>query len=105
MMADIGEMRHRISIYKPTGQDDWVTEESEQLICKAWASISYVGDKTYWEAQSNGATITDRIIIRYRKNVDRTMIIRYGDRIFDIDTVRDLDERKRFLVLLVRERL
>lgn len=64
----------------------------EQKLVKAfstWARIEPARGREYYEAQRIKDADAYKITIRYRKNVDDSMFINYGSRIFEIQTVTD----------------
>lgn len=103
-MYNAGQLRHRITFKKDMVEDDWVTDVGETSICSCWAMVTPLNGKAYWEAQAGHSLVTHEIVIRYRKDVDATMIIEYNGRQFDIDYMFDVDEKRKFLKINAKER-
>ena len=73
----------RVTILRPPGPDD-VDEAGQPLdtlieVCKAWAAIEPLRGQDRLAAKQENPEVTTRIRIRYRKGIDRTMIVRYKD--------------------------
>ena len=47
--------------------------------------------------------MTHRVLLRYMAGIETEMRIRYGKRILEIVSVRDVNERHEYLQLLCRE--
>jgi SPP1 family predicted phage head-tail adaptor len=74
-------------------------------IAKEWASIKPISGREYFNASGERAEITHRIEIRQsasRAYRPRDRIV-YGERVFNIKSVLDVDERHRMLQLMVSE--
>ncbi len=100
-----GELKRVITFKKNVGEDDWTTETTQPTVCQTWAKITPVSGKQFWEAQSIGATVTHEVYIRYREDINASMIIDYKGRIFDIVYIFDIDEAQKFMKILAKERL
>lgn len=103
-MYSAGELNKRIAIKKELNQNDWVVTAEEDIITTCWAKITPISGRAYWEAQAQQSQITHEIIIRYRKNIDATMVVEYKGRKFNIDSVINIDEADRYLKLMAKER-
>lgn len=79
-------------------------EDKLILIKKFWSNIRPVSGREYWEAQQAQAKISHKVTIRYTNLVNRTHIISFGDRSYDIQYIVNVDEENRFLTLHVVER-
>ena len=102
---DIGKLRHYVQIQSSANaQDDcgqqskvWTTEES------IFASIQPLRGQELLEFQQINAELTHRIIIRYTSNATPAKRIKFGTRIFDINVVRNINERNIMQELLCKE--
>ncbi|WP_315122335.1 phage head closure protein [uncultured Clostridium sp.] len=71
---------------------------------KVWAKVEYLKGREFWEAKANNAETTVRFIIRYRKDIDTNMIVKYNNSIYNIVAPpTPLDNTKRWLVVLAKE--
>lgn len=103
-MYSAGELSKRIIIKKELNQNDWIVTAEEDIITKCWAKITPISGRAYWEAQAQQSQITHEIVIRYKNNIDATMIVEYKGRKFDIDSVININEANRYLKIMAKER-
>jgi len=79
-------------------------------VATVWAAIEPLRGREYFAAMSEHAEVTTRIRIRYREDIDRTMIVRYkepGDpefREFEILHIIHPEFLRRELQLMCKER-
>ena len=106
-----GILRHRVMIEKKTKDRDeyggeivvWTTDTP------AWASIKPLRGSEYYDASQIRANITHNIEIRYTTLSASTKIspgycrLKWGNRIFDIDNVINVEERSIKLLLMCNE--
>lgn len=103
----IGKLRHYINIESSAdAQDDygeqskvWATAES------VYASVQPLRGQELLEFQQINAELTHRIIIRHTSNATVANRIKFGTRIFDINVVRNIDERSNMQELLCKEKV
>lgn len=98
-VPDIGTLRHRLILEKPReilGDDGgrFITWEPSGEI---WAAIIGQGAAERVDGDRLITENSTRIILRHRPDIESGMRFRKGDRVFLIKTVRDPDERGRFL--------
>jgi SPP1 family predicted phage head-tail adaptor len=101
----IGSLRHRIQIQQATE-----TRATDGSISQAWSNFAAAraeivplnGSESY-VAQGLSAGVHHRITTRYIPGVVPKMRVLWGDREFDIVTVRNIDERNRWLVMQCEE--
>jgi SPP1 family predicted phage head-tail adaptor len=109
-MSKVSDYRHRITLQKqvdivddegfPSTDGDW----SDWAI--VWAAVEPLSTNrltTFFAAAAVNAENTIIVRIRYRPGVTADMRVKYGNRIFDIDHLIDVDERHRELQLVCRE--
>lgn len=101
-----GELRHRITIEQVTETRDVIggVTESWSTFATRWAAVEPLAGREYFSAQQEEADVDHRIRLRYLAGVVPKMRVKFGARLFDIQTVLNLDERKRELHLMARER-
>ena len=85
-----GALRHRVSL-----QSVGSTYDSYGDLSNSWST-----DATVWELSE---VITHRILVRYRASVTAQGRILFGSRVFQIESVRDWQERTIFLEILAKE--
>lgn len=101
----IGALRHSAVIQKTT-QD----VSTDGHVVDAWTThapiraeiVPLSGSETY-VAQGITASVVYRISCRYVSGVTPKMRVLWGSRVFEIGSVRNLDERNRFLVMNCQE--
>lgn len=77
----------------------WTTQAT------VWASITPLSGREFVEAKQRQIDATVRITIRYRADMLPTpnWRVKFGSRIYDIDSVINRDERGRTVDLMCRE--
>ncbi|MBF0786100.1 head-tail adaptor protein [Muribacter muris] len=75
-----------------------------QDIAQLRASIEPLQGREFFSGAVQLGEKVCRIRIRYRSNLDRTMRVKYGDRIFEITNIIDSKERHEELQLICQER-
>jgi len=101
----IGDLRHRIVFEQPVEVDDghgghvvsWAT------FATVWAAVEPISGREYFEAHQMQREVTHRVKIRSLPGLDENMRIIFNDRVFEIESIIDLDERRYFMELLCRE--
>jgi len=104
----LARMKHRVTICRLPGPDD--TDEYGQPlddpipVATVWAAIEPLRGREYFAAMSEHADVTTRIRIRYREDVDRTMIVEYDGTTFEILHIIHPEFNRRELQLMCKER-
>jgi SPP1 family predicted phage head-tail adaptor len=100
-----GRLRHRITIQDYTESQNSFGEATKNWTDYAtvWAAVEPVKGREFWESQQINAEITTKVTMRYLAGIKPKMRILYDTRIFEIDSVINVDERNRELQLLVKE--
>ena len=101
-----GELNKRVTLQIKT-----VTRSSSGQENVTWTNVATVWagfmptvtGGEFYEADKVNSEITQKIKIRYRRNVKPTMRIKYGNRYFDILLVENVREENRELILKCRE--
>lgn len=101
----IGKLRHRITLQELVKTDDGYggIVETWQDVATVWAAIEPLKGTERYQAQQVQSELTHKVTIRYRAGIKPQMRILYGNRVFDIEAVIDVDERHRWLELLCSE--
>lgn len=102
---NIGDLRHRITIQQPVESSNTFgeVEKTWQDVATVWASIEPLRGREYFDSQQINAEVTTRIRIRYRPGIKPKMRVVYGERIFDIQSVIDVEERHKEIHLMCKE--
>lgn len=103
----IGEMRHRLrleaAVRTPDGGGGATV--SWGLVAEVWGAVVPLSGSERAEADGLKGRVTHEIVIRYRPGVLPELRFTFGARVFDIRTVLDVSERRRFLRCLVEEKV
>lgn len=105
---DAGELNKRVSILEygefenEVGDIELGLKEKD----KCWAFITSL-DKggEYLENKKLQQRLIYKIIIRYRKDIDQSMFIKYKDTIFNIKDILEKDMNGAYLTLFVEEKV
>lgn len=95
--VDAGELRHRVGLVRITkAQDDWGgPTEAEVVYATTWANVTPVNGN---ERLANGIVnpiVTHVVDMRKRSDILPDDRIRHNGRTFEIDSIVDVDERRR----------
>jgi len=103
----IGKLRHYVNLQSSTNAVDGYGEESKTWSTdeSIWASIQPLRGTELIEYQQLQTELTHRIIIRYTSYATPAKRITWGSRIFDINVVRNVDERDIYQELLCKEKV
>lgn len=101
------DLNKRISIKSndsiPDGAGGFV--EGQKLIANVWGDIKGLSGREQWQAYQKDSEVSNKIRIRYRKDIDRTSIIEYKGRTFEIQYIINLNEENKFLDLFCIEKV
>lgn len=101
----IGKRQKRLAIQtKQTVRDDmggfshtWVTDKT------VWASIVPASGKELLSGEQVHAEVTHKITIRFYSGLTTKNRLLYGSRVFDINFIKNIDERDRYMEMLCKE--
>jgi len=101
----IGTLRHRTQILIRSEEPDggFGTTEVFTELTQVWAKFMPVSGLKRIEAQSYGADVTHKVLMRYRGDVTDRHWLSWNHRRFQIKTFRYLDEKTDWLELMVQE--
>lgn len=103
------EMRTRIEILKYTRELNEAGEEVKKwsLFCKPWAKIERIGNgREITKANKQQLTMVYEIVIRYRKDIDTNMCVKYRDKLYNINHIvnyKELNKELHLLCTLIEE--
>jgi len=106
-LLDIGELRHRLVLEAPVETPDGAggvarTYESAGVVRAKLTPVTARGEVV---GEDPGATVTHRVVIRWRADINTRHRLRDGARILRIVAVRDLDGSGRFIEISANERV
>lgn len=101
---EAGKLRHRIMIEAPTGAQNEFGEPVEgwSLFASVWASREDLTGREAFLAQQAKSEVTSRFRVRYLDGVTGSMRISSDGVLYNIESVQDVDGRRRSLVLLAK---
>ena len=104
--ARIGALRHRLVIEaaQRTSDGGGGVSESWQAVATVWGAINPLDGSETVAGEGLAGRLTHAITIRHRAGLAPAMRLRFGARLFEIAAVVDVDERRRQLRCLCRER-
>lgn len=102
----LSRLNKRVTIISPDGPPDEYGEPTEGPVTVAtvWAAIEPLRGREFFAAQAVNAEVTTRIRIRYRKGIDRTMVVKHQEHEFEIMYIIDPEFAHQELQLMCRER-
>jgi SPP1 family predicted phage head-tail adaptor len=106
-MTAPGELRHRLVLEAPVDTPDGAggAERTYATVATIWAAVVPVSARGDVAADSLGADVTHRIIIRARTDVSTRHRLRDGARILRIVALRDQDALGRFTEIDAQQRV
>lgn len=99
-----GRLNKRITIQQLVSTQNAYGEPNEQwvLFDNAWAAVSPLAGRKYYEAQQSNSEITTEIRVRYRENLSVRMRILSGDEIYDIKSIINPDTKGEEMILMCK---
>lgn len=107
MAMRAGRLRHRGDIEQYTVLQNETGEPEKEWAPFAvrWMSIDPIEGREFWAAQQVNAEVTHRIRLRYLEGLSPKMRIVFQGRVFQIDSVRNLSERRTEMEVMAIERV
>ncbi|HHA1285355.1 TPA: phage head closure protein [Enterobacter roggenkampii] len=101
LLPDPGELDKRVSIRQrvDSPSDDMGTEPTYPVQFPAWAKVVQSSATTYQETAQTDNVITHYITIRWRSGITSDFEVVQGDQVFRVKRARDLNSKRRFLLL------
>lgn len=93
----IGQLRHRITIQRPTGaQDAWGTPEPAgwEDVALVWSDFRFQSGGESIRAGADVSIVRASVRIRWRTGVDAGMRVLHGGQVFDVEAVLPGTDRK-----------
>ena len=100
-----GKLRHKVTIQDYTESQNSYGEMTKTWsdYATVWASIEPVRGREFWESQQINAEVTAKITIRHLYGINPKMRVKHDNRIFEIISVINPEERNVELQLMVKE--
>lgn len=103
-----GKLRHPLTIQRlslaPTTRDDHGGMREDWLdVANTWGSVEPIRAVEIFRANQVDARITHRIMTRYCSGVDASMRVKFGERVFLLLSVVNVEERNIMLEMLAME--
>ncbi|NLS02860.1 phage head closure protein [Rhizobium sp. P32RR-XVIII] len=102
---DPGQMTARLELERPVATPDGQggAAVSYEAVAALWARVEPLGEVREERAGADVFTLTHRIWLPFRSDLQAGMRLRKGSRIFAIGAWRDPDETARYIVCLCEE--
>ena len=100
-----GRLRHRITVQSVGSTYDAYGDLSDSwsTLASVWASISPISGREEDIASELSGVVTHSIRVRYRSGISEQNRIQFGSRVFQIESVRNWNERNVYLEILAKE--
>ena len=91
---DAGTLRFRCTFLKrEVAVEHGIAKESWEEAFTCWCNAQPLSGREFWEAAAVNRENEVRFTIRFRKDVDAKMRIRFEDRLYDVTEVTDVESR------------
>ncbi len=102
----IGALRHKVQIQEPVRSEDGGGggEISWRDVAEVWAKIAPTRGREEVNAEKRRGRVSHTVLLRWRPGMSPTQRIVHGTRVLQIESVTDLDERRRWLICACVER-
>jgi SPP1 family predicted phage head-tail adaptor len=101
----ITDFRHRISLQQKliTKDPEGIPIENWQNISTIWAAVEPLRGREYFQAAAVQSQNMIRFTIRYRKGITSEIRILYDSKLYDIQSIIDVEGRHQQLELMAKE--
>ncbi|MCL2225795.1 MAG: phage head closure protein [Defluviitaleaceae bacterium] len=102
----VGKLRERIGLYKvisPQGAHQIFnpSRENVEFLCNVWTKREDKIQAARWNAMETLNILEKKqFIIRHRKDLSTDMAVEFGDKLYKVLAVQDLDNMKQWTMLL-----
>lgn len=102
---NFSKLRHRITIQENISVKDSFGAETPNWtdVASVWASIEPLSGKEFFAAQQINAEVNTKITMRYREGIKPEMRVVFNERMFNIISVINENERNISLILMAKE--
>jgi len=90
-IEEIGTLDKRVTILKYEDVENEYNFTQKKLIpfLRIWARIEPLRGKDYYEQYKDKTENFIKITVRYRENIDNSMLIKYKNKLYEINTIID----------------
>ncbi len=101
----IGALRRKLILETPvdTPDESGGFSRAWSALASVWCEIESLRGDTTFAASSEETTLTHRIRLRWRPDVDNAARLRWGSRAFAVVSAIDADAARRYLICHCRE--
>ena len=101
----IGELRHQIKLQNVAASQNAYGEPiaGYGTYATVWAAVEPLQGRELEIARAIAAETTHKVTIRHRDDVAQTDRVGFGNRMFEIISIIDPQERNRMLILICKE--
>ncbi len=105
MPMNPGKFNKRITLQCPKSvrDDEGIVTEEWTDVATVWAAVEPLRGREYFAAAAVNQENTVRFRMRYRRGVTARMRLLYDNRVFDIKSVIDVNERHQEMLLMCQE--
>ncbi|WP_123053084.1 phage head closure protein [Clostridium sp. JN-1] len=102
---DIGNLKHRVTFQRFTTvvNDNGFEEEAWVDFKIVWAAISNLHGREYFEAAAVQAEKTVKFTIRFIKDIDESMRIKFRDKQYNITSIDNIKYANKFIEIKAME--
>lgn len=104
---DIGRANKRITFCRYGERENSLSQTEQALteVKTVWASVEPTRGREYQEAQRVRPELTYKVTTRHHKGITPDMLIKFGDRVFNIISVINVRERNEMLEIICTEKI
>lgn len=101
-----GQLRHRITIQQRTASVAHGEQSTSWTdFVSAWAAVQPLTGTEALVGRQENAAVSHRVVVRYQPGITPSMRVSFNGRLFDIQSVINIDERNRELHLMCLEQV
>lgn len=104
---DIGRTNKRITFCRYEEKENALSQTEQTLteVKTVWASVEPTRGREYQEAQRVRPELTYKVTTRYHKGITPDMLVKWGERYFNIVSIINVRERNTMLEIICTERI
>ena len=101
----IGDLRHRITFQRliSTVNENGFEDEAWQDYKTAWASVSNLSGREYYQAAAIQAEKTIKFLVRYIEDIDTSMKIIFKDKQYNITSIDNMKYKNKYIEIKALE--
>ena len=100
-----GELRNQVQITRKDASLNAYNEEvvTWPVFASVWAKIDHLRGREYLDARQATADLTTKITIRYLQGMLPSMRVEFGDQVYEVISVIDVQERHNVMELMCKQ--